>query len=262
MGIVLLFLGVAVFPGIRFSVIRAAVNDDLVEVTTQACGGQGYGNTTVKLTREQYQHLQQYLYELNARLNKTATRQDAVHLFKEAVIELNMYRLLPQGMSVEQAQRLVSGGDLPIRLLQIVERMFRGSAINDSTNVFCLVAGYSNATMIYTLFHYLLLSGGYLISRLLYQLPVLLYLWMMIILLGITMLFFGIGYLLPFALWSDIYLYGGTGFLYTMGLGGCKKWVGTVHGKINGFTGIKILLDLKEPLEYFYLGSAVKVQTK
>ena len=31
-------------------------DDDLVEVTTQACGIKGYGNTTVKLTREQYQN--------------------------------------------------------------------------------------------------------------------------------------------------------------------------------------------------------------
>ncbi len=37
--------------------VKASVDDDLIEVTTQVCGIQGSENTTVKLTREQYQNL-------------------------------------------------------------------------------------------------------------------------------------------------------------------------------------------------------------
>jgi hypothetical protein len=47
-GIILLFLGVTIAPTINFQVVKASTDDDLVEVTTQACGIQGYGNTTVK----------------------------------------------------------------------------------------------------------------------------------------------------------------------------------------------------------------------
>ncbi len=60
-GLSILFIGVAVAPSINQNVVTASQDDDLVEVTTQACGIKGYGNTTVKLTREQYQNLDQYL---------------------------------------------------------------------------------------------------------------------------------------------------------------------------------------------------------
>ncbi len=77
-GVILFFIGVAVAPSINQSVVKASQDDDLVEVTTQACGIKGYGDTTVKLTREQYQNLEQYLVEFRARLNQTTTREEAV----------------------------------------------------------------------------------------------------------------------------------------------------------------------------------------
>ena len=87
--IVFLFIGVAIAPSINFTVVKASNDNDLVEVTTQACGIKGYGNTTVKLTREQYQNLEEYLVEFRERLNQTSTREDAVPIFKEAVVELD-----------------------------------------------------------------------------------------------------------------------------------------------------------------------------
>ena len=82
-------------------------SDDLVEVTSQACGIQGFGNTTVKLTKQQYQDLEQYLVDFRAKLNQTTTREEAVPIFKDAVVELNKYGLLPKGMSVRVVQRLI-----------------------------------------------------------------------------------------------------------------------------------------------------------
>jgi len=108
-GIILLFIGVALVPSINFNVVKASYGNDLVEVTTQACGIKGSGNTTVKLTRQQYQNLKEYLVDFRSRLNQTTTREEAVPLFKEAVVELDNYGLLPKGMSVERAQRLVIG---------------------------------------------------------------------------------------------------------------------------------------------------------
>jgi len=65
-GVILLFIGVAVAPSINFTVVKASNDNDLVEVTTQACGIKGYGNNTVKLTREQYEDLEHYLVEFRA----------------------------------------------------------------------------------------------------------------------------------------------------------------------------------------------------
>jgi hypothetical protein len=107
-GIILLFVGVTIAPTINQSVVKASTDDDLVEVTTQACGIQGFRDTTVKLTRAQYQNLEQYLVEFRARLNQTTTREEAVQIFKEAVVELNKYGLLPRGMSVENAKSFLS----------------------------------------------------------------------------------------------------------------------------------------------------------
>ena len=84
-GIILLFIGVAFAPSINSSVVKAS--DDLVEVTSQACGIQGFGNTTVRLTRQQYENLEKYIVNFQAKLNQTATLEDTIPLFKEAILE-------------------------------------------------------------------------------------------------------------------------------------------------------------------------------
>lgn len=58
LGVIFLFIGVAIAPSINFTVVKASNDDDLVEVTSQACGINGFGNQTVKLTRQQYQDFQ------------------------------------------------------------------------------------------------------------------------------------------------------------------------------------------------------------
>ena len=144
-GIILLFIGIAVAPTINYSVVKASTDDDLVEVTTQACGIKRYGNTTVKLTREQYQNLEQYLAEFRTKLNQTTTREEAVPIFKDAVVELNKYGLLPRGMSVERAQRLViSGYQNQYRFHHF--KTYDRNTLNQTElhNMFCLIAGYTN----------------------------------------------------------------------------------------------------------------------
>ena len=148
MSIILLFLGVAVAPSINTSIVKASQEDEFIEVTTQACGITGFKDTTVKLTREQYQDLQQYLVEFRARLNQTSTRGEAVPLFKEAVVELDKYGLLPEGMSVRQAQEIVTFSSRRVSLPGALRggRMLYGSSVNDRRNLFCLVAGHTNHT--------------------------------------------------------------------------------------------------------------------
>jgi hypothetical protein len=121
--------------------VKASTDDDLVEVTTQACGIQGYGNTTVKLTREQYQNLEEYLVDFRARLNQTTTREEATPIFKEAVVELDKYGLLPRGMSVEKAQRLVISMCFSQRSGEFFKRISGANQDIKSINMFCLVSG-------------------------------------------------------------------------------------------------------------------------
>ncbi len=146
--IILLFIGVSVAPSIIQSVVKASINDDLVEVTTQACGIKGYGNTTVKLTREQYQNLEEYLVEFRDRLNQTSTMEEAVPIFKDAMVELDKYGLLPRGMSVERAQRLVIGQFQSPRINQLIQKTVFRNKIHDSntSNYFCLVSSLTDGS--------------------------------------------------------------------------------------------------------------------
>jgi hypothetical protein len=140
LSVILLFLGITIVPTINYTTVKASNDNDPVEVTSQACGVKGYGNTTVKLTRQQYQNLEQYLIDFRARLNKTTTRGEAVPIFKEAVVELNKYGLLPKGMSVERAQKLVIGFAQNSRLMQRIEQQLKTSSLQEG-NQLCLICG-------------------------------------------------------------------------------------------------------------------------
>jgi hypothetical protein len=148
---ILLFIGVAVAPSINFTVVKASDDNELIEVTSQVCGIQGFGNTTVKLTKEQYQNLEQYLVNFRARLNQTTTREEAVPIFKEAVVELNKYGLLPKGMSIEQAQKLVISRYVNHQGSRLLETISLRNALpqNGVDNRFCLVVGNTNNNYIF-----------------------------------------------------------------------------------------------------------------
>jgi hypothetical protein len=167
-GIIVLFIGVAFAPSINTIVVKASNDNDLIEVTSQACGIHGFGNTTVKLTKQQNQNLEQYLVDFRARLNQTSNREEAVPLFKDAVVELNKYGLLPKGMSVERAQKLVVGDYQSSMLARRISKMFVSSDRNysDYENYNCLIAGLTDMTMSEGPFHlgarFALLNGVYL----------------------------------------------------------------------------------------------------
>ena len=176
-GVIFLFIGIAIAPSINFNVVKASNDNDLVEVATQACGIKGYGNTTVKLTKEQYQNLEQYLAEFRARLNQTSTREEAVPVFKEAVIELNKYGLLPKGMSVERAQKLVLGPYQNTKLLKGLEKLSDKSENSsfEGRNKNCLIYGETrNNTRFQGLISRIIYDGLIILYTSIYFSPILL----------------------------------------------------------------------------------------
>lgn len=121
---ILLCLGVTLLPCLICTIVKASTDTDTVEVTTQACGVNGYRPSTVSLTKPQYEKLIEYLDGLMERLNATASQEDAVILFREAVVEINRLGLLPKGMSARLAQVLVSGYHQHSKTLSQVENTF------------------------------------------------------------------------------------------------------------------------------------------
>ena len=289
LGVILLFVGVAVAPSINFNVVKASNDNDLVEVTTQACGIKGFGNTTVKLTRQQYQHLEQYLVDFRARLNKTTTREEAVPIFKEAVVELNKYGLLPKGMSVEQVQKLAIGQNQINNLAKLQGKLLnnRLASLNINSNYFSLIAGVTSITFIMELLTLICLVPSPIGFLLMYSFAREnhLILWGIAAFILFPSLLLGLmSYLLPGTLFSVIALgmillpivpdvppeyFPSYGWVYSFGIAGVKSWIGPFYGNIFtipfffseffigiiGFTGIKIVL----PGHCFYFGSALSV---
>jgi len=279
-GIIFLFIGIAVAPSINQSVVKASNDNDLVEVTTQACGIQGYGNTTVKLTRGQYQNLEEYLVDFRARLNQTSTSEEAVPIFKEAIVELDKYRLLPKGMSVELAQKMVTG------LYQHQNRMINQKKVihnhvfaqEDDGNIFCLIAGRTT----HTYFENIGVVFFNKIERTTHDI----YLFGLSLYLSIFLTL--LCWINPLALVNRInlgYDYGPVlafGWVTTIGLLGTKTFQGNMHGALPiegtshfwggpggswetkypaavGFIGIKIGLgiDFYPGREFTYIGSVL-----
>jgi len=251
-GIILLFIGVAVAPSINFTVVKASTDNELVEVTTQACGIKGYGNTTVKLTRQQYQNLEQYLVDFRARLNQTSTREEAVPIFKEAVIELNKYGLLPKGMSIGQAQRLVSGEYLSKRMMNALEMIAKKHLVSNETNSLCLTVGRVHMPDMTTLLMmmsmpYIALAG--LIMLLAFHLPNGYVALMICTLLLIPILIVQfISYISPFSMIVVGHFYDSN--LSTFGLSGLHK---SIHGDLFGFIGLKLWVGAMESSDEFFL---------
>ena len=285
-GIILLFVGVTIAPAFNFNTVKASQEKNLVEVTTQACGITGYGDTTVKFTRQQYNDLEQYLVEFRTRLNETSTREEAVPIFKEAVVKLDKYGLLPRGMSIDQAQRLVMYSALCSFKWTGGKKTNVASLSENHTNTLCLIAGKTDYTVFETI-------GSSFIQ-------------VIAIMFGLkfwipAMFFIDIWFMLSYGcLMSPVglinrinlgcYEYGlyepyhvSSGWIITAGVQGIKKSEGYMIGSLPlqgtmypqsiyhtyvrypavvGFIGIKIRTSQYPDLmgsEFFYLGSALNV---
>jgi hypothetical protein len=137
-GVIFLFLGLACVPSINANVSKES---ELVEFTTEICG-LGDGKHTVQLTKEEVKEVDRLFDSIRERLNETESREEAVEIFNEAIVELDKYGLLG-GLSVKQAQRLVIGNwKIPIKqkIIDAIYYRLIGSA-NDFDNVNCLIYG-------------------------------------------------------------------------------------------------------------------------
>jgi len=251
-GIILLFIGIAVAPSINTSVVKASNDNDLVEVTTQACGIKGYGNTTVKLTREQYQNLEQYLVEFRARLNQTSTREEAVPIFKEAVVKLNNYGLLPKGMNVEKTQKLVTGEYLNKKIITTFERLTKDKLFTNETNTFCLTVGDVHLSFLLNIMNILSIPYSALWAMIIYILFIFIdpYVAYGIAILAMIsfLILLGIGFISPFSIiFAGLF---NNSNLYTFGLKGKQIYS---SGSILGFIGLKLWIGIKDKSDEFFL---------
>jgi hypothetical protein len=227
---------VSIAPVVHFNVVKASDDNDLVEISTKACGIRRSGDSRVTLTKEQYRNLEKYLVEFKTRLNQTTTHEEAVSIFKEAVVELDKYGLLPRGMSTTQAQRLVTMGQ---QIQQIVHRMSK--SIGSTVNVFCLFTAISDNVVDFNIW---VVAAAMLSQVIHYDSPFIL----------LVYLLFFIGFVKPLRFLNVLTVDGGGefSFYFSLGLKGVDAGLDGISTVI-GFTGLKITLNAHNA---FYLGVA------
>jgi hypothetical protein len=256
-GIILLFVGVTMAPTINFNTVKASTNDDLVEVTTQACGIKGYGNTSVKLIREQYQNLEQYLVDFRARLNQTSTREEAIPIFKDAVVELDKYGLLPRGMSAENELHFLRLINQAYNNLEKFNTFSKLSVAGYGFyNIFCYVIVRTTPEDIveWGPLHYLLASPIYLWIVIALVFPEMTFL--LSVLDGLTNIstkLIGILRTSPLKFWTS--LWGANNELWSIGLKGYKHSE-IISYNMYGFKGLRVIL----PTETYYIGHTLAIE--
>ena len=289
-GIILLFVGLALSPGItaqvnniEFEIKDSFVDPDVVEVIVQCSNSQGAEDTTVKLSTQEANELEELLDDIQKRLDAAKTKAETIEVFKDAVVSLNELGLLPDGINIEQAQQLVTGNNLNERASRLLDRLCNRNLVtmDDNENALCLIAGKTDETRI--LANELILVSGFILSGLGYVIAELVlaglldktpdFLWILLdrlvdrindiitvpgilsSLINLCTYACIIGlFSFPLNLVSGIYVghmglpypYPAHGWLFTIGLNGIKKWDGSFYGGLSeGYMGAKGFTGIK-----------------
>lgn len=289
-GIIFLFISVAIAPSIHFNSVKATPKNDLVEFTTEAYGIPGRTPQTVTLTKQQASDVEELIESIKRNLDNATTKEETVSIFNHAVVDLDTYGLLG-GMSVDEIQRLVKRSyQYPPEMNLNKTANWNNPILNDS-NFLCLIAGEAKETRLHSILETgcsalcYLLFGIYILARILARDPVVL---MNIIthlqtisnlfhtvnsvrIIGTGEIAFGSSH------YSDLpppYRYTpAVGWITTQGVLGKKSWNGSFYGGIlglvtfdsdstayyigaTGFLGIKVN---EGDGTLFFLGSALRV---
>lgn len=285
------FISVTIQPIIIADDSIESDNSELVEITIEIYEVDKTYNHTVILTQQQAEELEIFINNFEIELDETDNIYETENIFKNTVVSLNELGLLPNSISIEDAQNLVTGKEQNPRIEKFFERYYsknQKSADNDE-NILCLISG----DTINTIF-----AGS---------VPILIFLRCLVFVFRINLFF---GWLSNFPeLWDKLtpylgkivdiffgsrfsfwfYLAAGInfcpikfgalmhygwydisfdpwypseripakGWVYTNGLYGKKEWSGDFYGNVLGFTGIKIIRGF---LDFYYLGAALKVR--
>jgi hypothetical protein len=98
------------------------------------------------LTKQQVEEVQTIFDNLKNRLSTAESIEETQRTFNDTIIELDRYNLLPEGMSIEQAQRLVNHATNHHQLITPLQKLFAVPAAGTIQNSFCSIAGNTSNT--------------------------------------------------------------------------------------------------------------------
>ncbi|MCX6662533.1 MAG: hypothetical protein NTY91_08305 [Euryarchaeota archaeon] len=148
--VIFLFIGVAIAPNITNNVTKASEENNLVEITTHIYDTTTETTVTAQLTERQTQEVRTVFDDLKNRLSTAESTEETQRIFNDTIIELDRYNLLPEGMSVEQAQHLInratSHQNRIIPLQRIAQNHQEQTTEGTIQNTFCHIAGNTTNT--------------------------------------------------------------------------------------------------------------------
>lgn len=142
-GIILLFMGLAVAPSIGHR--TASISKDQHEFILQICGSDEQTNQTLALTLQKEHQLQVLFDELKDHLATADSLKETHELFNDTIDALQRYHILPDELSAQQLKRLVTGAasyqKIPSFLQELPKKNQGTSTEGEIQNYLCSVAG-------------------------------------------------------------------------------------------------------------------------
>lgn len=113
-GIIVLFIGAGIYPAIAFK-INLLINsitytsNELIEFPMQIFGLKGVKSYKISVTKQQYDDFQVLIKRFKEDFENADTMKESVRIYRDMVVSLNELGLLPKGMSIRDAEKLVLG---------------------------------------------------------------------------------------------------------------------------------------------------------
>jgi len=172
-GIILLFIGVAIVPGITAVISLSdgtstkisdfeSVNDDLVEIKVKTFGINSIATHTVWLTEEQVIEYDNLINNFKIELDNCRTLEETIVAYNDMGESLYELGLMPNDLDVKEAKQLVTGAEYSLENLDLSRRRMddeeeqelasnnmqetmteENSASDVISNRFCLISGES-----------------------------------------------------------------------------------------------------------------------
>ena len=144
-GIIVLFLGISIVPGITADNLlkdtqTEVTNNELVDITVQVCRIDSIENHEVTLTRNQLAELDDLINNIRLELDNIETREDIVEIYVDAILSMDKLGLLPEDMSIEDAQQLLI--DNTNKFMNVNDKeIYNQNPSSTLENRFCYVTG-------------------------------------------------------------------------------------------------------------------------
>ena len=147
-GLVALFIAIAFAPCINANISKTSVENELVEISIEICGIDWLQEHIIQLSEQDAIELEVLFDDMKLKLDNVNTKQETAKIFNDAVLLLSEFGLLPNDMSVEEVQHLVTNSNHEtISLNKINDKTQLGNS--DDENFDCYIAGKTSNTMFF-----------------------------------------------------------------------------------------------------------------